>query len=71
MFNCAQINPMCAAGAECVMNMKKKTGDCKCGAGMTGLGFNSCFANGTLVTNPEETVKVILNNIKHFQTFWF
>jgi len=66
LFNCAQINPMCAAGADCIVNSKKKTGDCKCGAGMTGLGFNSCFANGSLVTNPEETVKISMDTTSQY-----
>jgi len=62
LFNCVQINPMCAAGASCVVNEKNKRGQCVCAPGTTGLGFNSCFyGNGTIVSNPEETVEISLD----------
>jgi len=58
LFNCVQINH-CAAGAECIV--KKRSSKCQCGEGMTGKGYNSCYLNGTLVTNPDEKVEIAMD----------
>ena len=56
LFNCIQINH-CAAGADCKINNKKKTGTCKCGEGkilLDVLGIRSNLIRNILIIEQTE-----------------
>ena len=57
-FDCTQIPDLCGPGASCVIDKKRKTGNCKCEEGLSGDGINCFHQNGTVAKSEDEVITV-------------